>query len=97
MLFYYLKTGIITLQQALDYETLREYVLTVEARDGGTPSLSSTAMVKVNVTDANDNIPIFSQELYQVTLKENIAVNSVVIEVCRFSICFLTLLDLSMR
>ena len=82
-----MKTGIISLHQPLDYETLREYVLTIEARDGGTPSLSSTAAVKINVTDANDNMPNFSQEQYQVTLKENIPVNSMVIEVCSVQSC----------
>ena len=71
----------ISIEQPLDYESLREYVLLIEAQDGGSPPLSSTTMVKVNVTDANDNAPVFSQEIYQATLSEDVPVNSLVIEV----------------
>ena len=57
--------------QPLDYEAAREYVLTVVATDGGTPPLSSTAVVRFNVTDANDNAPIFTQSSYQASVRED--------------------------
>ncbi|MGI6417730.1 MAG: cadherin domain-containing protein [Thermoguttaceae bacterium] len=39
---------------ALDYETISQYVLTVQVADDGTPSLSDTATVTINLADAND-------------------------------------------
>ena len=57
--------------QPLDYESAREFVLTVTATDGGTPPLSNTAVVRFNVTDANDNPPIFTQPSYTASVRED--------------------------
>ena len=48
-------SGEIQLSGSLDAETRDSYLLTVQARDNGFPSLSSTATVAVTVTDVNDN------------------------------------------
>ncbi|XP_075466227.1 protocadherin Fat 1 isoform X4 [Ascaphus truei] len=64
-------TGIIFILQSLDYETAPEYYLTVEATDGGTPPLSDVATVNINVTDVNDNSPIFSQNTYTAVIGED--------------------------
>jgi len=68
--------------RALDYETVREYIITVEARDGGTPSLSSTCVVRVLIVDANDNRPTFTQPNYTAVVREDIAVNTSLLQVC---------------
>lgn len=58
-------TGAITLTQALDFEIMTEYSLTVLASD----SLhQTTGEVKVQVLDANDNAPVFTQASYQVQI-----------------------------
>ncbi|CAL4152665.1 unnamed protein product, partial [Meganyctiphanes norvegica] len=65
------KTGVICIANNLDYEFINQMVLTVTATDGGTPPLSATMLVNVNITDINDNAPIFTQSVYDVTVKEN--------------------------
>lgn len=74
--------GAILLSQSLDYETCRDYFLTVEARDGGTPPLSAITTVNVNVTDVNDNAPVFGCQLYAAVVSEGAATGSSVIQVC---------------
>ncbi|XP_075412906.1 protocadherin Fat 1 isoform X2 [Tenrec ecaudatus] len=75
------KTGAIFILENLDYESSREYYLTVEATDGGTPSLSDVATVSVNVTDVNDNTPMFSQETYAAVVSEDALLEQPVIVV----------------
>jgi hypothetical protein len=53
----------------------------VEASDGGTPSLTGTAVVKIDVADANDNRPIFVQQEYQAVVREDVAVNMGLLQV----------------
>ncbi|XP_038187398.1 protocadherin beta-18-like [Arvicola amphibius] len=43
--------------RALDYETLKTFEFHVGATDQGLPALSSQALVRVHVRDANDNAP----------------------------------------
>ncbi|XP_054574265.1 protocadherin alpha-10-like [Eptesicus fuscus] len=61
----------LVLDSALDREKLSQYQLVVTARDGGSPSLSSTASVSVEVADVNDNAPEFPQPEHTVFVKEN--------------------------
>lgn len=46
-------------------------LVVIEARDQGTPSLSTFATVHVHVTDVNDNAPIFHQSEYRASLSED--------------------------
>ncbi|CAI9732107.1 protocadherin Fat 1 isoform X3 [Octopus vulgaris] len=64
-------TGVLYVNKPLDHELTREYFLTIEARDGGTPSLSNTAVAAINVTDINDCPPHFSQDVYSIRLLES--------------------------
>ncbi|GAB1601746.1 protocadherin Fat 1 isoform X5 [Argonauta hians] len=64
-------TGVLFVNKPLDHELTREYFLTIEARDGGTPSLSNTAVAAINVTDINDCPPHFSQDVYSIRLLES--------------------------
>ncbi|XP_055921654.1 protein dachsous [Eupeodes corollae] len=55
-------TGALTLQAALDYETISEYILIVQALDqssNATERLHSTVTARILVEDANDNGPVF--------------------------------------
>lgn len=65
----------------LDYEASREFSLTVEATDGETPSLSDRAVVSINVTDVNDNSPVFSQTVYAAVVSEDIEPGKAVLTV----------------
>ncbi|XP_074216918.1 protocadherin alpha-10-like [Camelus bactrianus] len=61
----------LVLDSTLDRESVANYELVVTARDGGSPSLSATASVSVDVADVNDNAPTFAQPEYTVFVKEN--------------------------
>ncbi|XP_055449636.1 protocadherin Fat 1 isoform X3 [Psammomys obesus] len=75
------KTGAVFVIENLDYESSHEYYLTVEATDGGTPSLSDVATVNINVTDINDNSPVFSQDTYTTVVSEDAALEQSVITI----------------
>ncbi|XP_041123100.1 protocadherin alpha-8-like isoform X5 [Polyodon spathula] len=61
----------LTLEGALDRESLSEYNITITATDEGTPPLSSSKVISVHVSDVNDNAPLFPQSPLEVYLKEN--------------------------
>ncbi|XP_043924980.1 protocadherin beta-15-like isoform X2 [Protopterus annectens] len=55
----------------LDREKIAEYNITITATDDGSPSLSSTAVIRVQISDVNDNPPLFSKTLYTMQIMEN--------------------------
>lgn len=67
--------------EALDYEASHEYYITVEATDGGSPPLSDIATVNINLTDVNDNKPIFSQDVYTTVISEDAELGKAVLTV----------------
>lgn len=71
----------LVLVKSLDRELVSEYQLTVTAFDGGSPPRSGTLEVHVEVLDANDNSPAFDRDAYEVSIPEDIPLNSVIIEV----------------
>ncbi|XP_004420120.1 PREDICTED: protocadherin gamma-B4 [Ceratotherium simum simum] len=71
----------LVLKMPLDREEKRSYHLILTALDFGDPPLSSTVQIQVLVTDANDNPPVFSQELYRVGLPENVFPGTTVLRV----------------
>lgn len=71
----------LVLRERLDRETEEHHLLVVLAVDGGNPPNTGSLLVNVSVQDANDNVPHFERELYEVTVVENTAPGTVVIEV----------------
>lgn len=61
-------TGEICVTGVLDFETRHVYEIPVVATDSG--GLSSTAIVKVQLEDQNDNVPVFFPVKYNISLKE---------------------------
>ncbi|NWZ57798.1 PCDH7 protein, partial [Haliaeetus albicilla] len=55
----------------LDYEAVRDYNVVIVAVDSGSPSLSSNNSLLVRVGDTNDNPPVFSQAVLEVSFPEN--------------------------
>uniref|UniRef100_A0A8C6JSB2 Protocadherin-16 n=1 Tax=Melopsittacus undulatus TaxID=13146 RepID=A0A8C6JSB2_MELUD len=74
-------TGIITTAAPLDYEKDPQPQLTVLATDRGTPPLSSSAVVRVALQDVNDNEPVFRNNFYNMSLKENTPVGTCFLQV----------------
>eukprot|EP00076_Gallus_gallus_P036392 XP_025001930.1 protocadherin beta-16-like [Gallus gallus] len=71
----------LVLQKPLDREEQRELHLVLTATDGGSPPRSGTAQVRVVVLDANDNMPVFSREVYEVRVAENSPPGQLVVRV----------------
>ncbi|XP_047661156.1 protocadherin beta-16-like [Tachysurus fulvidraco] len=71
----------LVLEKELDREQTKEIDLIFTATDGGSPQRSGTAVIHINVLDANDNTPVFSQSVYKVTLAENAALGAEVVTV----------------
>ncbi|XP_067422644.1 protocadherin gamma-B5-like [Emydura macquarii macquarii] len=71
----------LVLQKPLDRESQRSLHLILTAVDGGEPQRTGTAQVWINVTDANDNPPIFTQGTYKVSVRENAPKGSLVLQV----------------
>ncbi|XP_008292263.1 protocadherin gamma-C3-like [Stegastes partitus] len=69
----------LVLQKVLDREKQSVIRLTLTAVDGGTPAKSGTMTIIVNVLDANDNPPVFSQTLYKATVYENVKLGTSII------------------
>ncbi|KAK5904987.1 hypothetical protein CesoFtcFv8_006498 [Champsocephalus esox] len=64
--------GTLFVNQKTEFDFKNPSILVViEVRDQGTPSLSSTATVEVQVSDVNDNAPIFHQSEYRATVSED--------------------------
>ncbi|XP_060764976.1 protocadherin beta-16-like isoform X7 [Neoarius graeffei] len=75
------KSATLVLEKELDREKQRDMNLILTAFDGGNPPKSGTAVIHVTVLDANDNIPVFSQPVYRVSLAENTPLGTEVIRV----------------
>ncbi|XP_078579310.1 cadherin-23-like isoform X3 [Branchiostoma floridae x Branchiostoma japonicum] len=75
--------GYIYTSAPLDYEMMTGnlYELTVTATDGGNHTLNSTTRVVIEVEDQNDNGPVFNQQEYNVSVREDISAGDTVLRV----------------
>ena len=71
----------ITSNSIFNREAGDQYELRFVCSDQGTPSLTSTADIRVTILDQNDNAPEFSQQTYDVEVKENNPVGLFLIQV----------------
>uniref|UniRef100_A0A3P8YK51 Cadherin domain-containing protein n=1 Tax=Esox lucius TaxID=8010 RepID=A0A3P8YK51_ESOLU len=69
------------LQATLDRETNEQHTLMLTAVDGGTPQKSGTVKIYIEVSDANDNAPVFSSGLYKSSLPEDSPNGTVILTV----------------
>ncbi|XP_030139711.2 protocadherin alpha-2 [Taeniopygia guttata] len=72
------KTGEIHLTAALDFEEVSIFDFRIEARDQGTPPLSSHCSVELEVLDVNDNAPEVWVTSLSVPVSEDASVGTVV-------------------
>ncbi|XP_070090165.1 protocadherin gamma-B2 isoform X19 [Equus caballus] len=71
----------LVLEKSLDREQQSSHLLVLTAMDGGDPVRTSTTQIRIKVTDANDNPPVFSQNVYKVSLRENLPPGTSVLKV----------------
>ena len=64
-------SGWIRLDRTLDHEVTSRYRLNVTAKDRGHMSRTVWKIVTVDVTDVNDNAPVFDNASYQAYIEEN--------------------------
>ncbi|XP_039092096.1 protocadherin gamma-B2 isoform X13 [Hyaena hyaena] len=62
----------LVLKHSLDREEQNLHQLVLTAVDGGDPPQSGTTQIQIQVTDANDNPPVFIQDVYKVSLQEGV-------------------------
>ncbi|XP_063153297.1 protocadherin beta-16-like [Candoia aspera] len=69
------------LAKPLDREVIPQFILILEAVDGGIPRRTGTAQLVIDILDTNDNVPQFEQSVYKVQLMENSHPGSLVAKV----------------
>ncbi|XP_038055182.1 protocadherin-7-like [Patiria miniata] len=65
----------------LDRETRSRYLLTLLAHDGGDPPKTGSVILNVTVQDSNDNAPQFQRSSYTVSIEENAAISTEILQV----------------
>ncbi|XP_017559222.2 protocadherin alpha-3-like [Pygocentrus nattereri] len=68
----------------LDRESKSQYNIIITATDEGTPPLSSSTVITVQVSDVNDNPPRFPEPVINVYVKENSQIGAVIHTVSAF-------------
>ncbi|XP_069812547.1 protocadherin gamma-B2-like [Dendropsophus ebraccatus] len=56
---------------SVDREKVSQYNITIIATDNGSPQLSANKTVQLNISDVNDNPPVFAIKNYVVYIQEN--------------------------
>ena len=76
--FYINSSGCLFTNKSLDREERSNYAFIVMVKDNGTPYLTQTAEIIVDVIDANDETPAFAAPMYQIRITENTLINTTV-------------------
>eukprot|EP00106_Octopus_bimaculoides_P013935 XP_014781377.1 PREDICTED: protocadherin alpha-3-like [Octopus bimaculoides] len=59
----------IVLKESLDREIKDTYLLQVIAKDGGSPAKQGVLNINISIADDNDNPPVFSKPLYNISIQ----------------------------
>ncbi|XP_028816483.1 protocadherin-20 [Denticeps clupeoides] len=73
-------TYLLTTSASLDFEACREYHISVAVRSAQGERLDRRRVIRVEVVDVNDNPPLFNQTRYQISVEENNAPGTVLIQ-----------------
>lgn len=74
-------TGDVLVTGVVDYESQSEYTIVVVATDHGSPPLSSSCTLVIDVLDANDHAPIFTSSVYTVSVNESAVSGTILLQV----------------
>ncbi|NXG15380.1 PCD18 protein, partial [Grallaria varia] len=64
----------------LDRELKSSYELQLTASDKGVPQKSGSSLLKISISDSNDNSPVFEQQSYIIQLLENSPIGTLLID-----------------
>ncbi|XP_037783641.1 cadherin-86C-like [Penaeus monodon] len=68
--------------QLLDYETMTKIEFKLIAQQvSGSAQGTGTTSVRINILDVNDNMPVFTRQLYQAEIFENITAGTSIVKV----------------
>lgn len=74
-------SGAVSTVEVLDRETKDTHVFRVTAVDHGTPRRTAMATLTITVTDTNDHDPVFEQQDYKESIRENLEIGYEVLTV----------------
>ncbi|XP_078621210.1 cadherin EGF LAG seven-pass G-type receptor 2-like [Branchiostoma floridae x Branchiostoma japonicum] len=74
-------SGVVTLTGRLDYEDRSNYNLTITATDNGIPNKTSSVPLFIEVTDVNDNWPMFDRDDYNSSTYRDVPTTEVLVTV----------------
>ncbi|KAB0365705.1 hypothetical protein FD754_009861 [Muntiacus muntjak] len=72
--------GLVKVKKKLDRERVSGYSLLIQAVDSGMPAMSSTATVNIDISDVNDNSPVFTPANATAVIQENKPVGTSVLQ-----------------
>ena len=61
----------LVISEVLDREKVSEYDITLTVKDRGSPPLFDNETITLELLDVNDNVPLFPQSFYKITVMEN--------------------------
>ncbi|KAK3582014.1 hypothetical protein CHS0354_039681 [Potamilus streckersoni] len=74
------QTGLITVEvgAVLDREARSQYILNISATDRGSQPLAGYCVVEINITDINDQAPVFTPASWSASVVENSVIGTIV-------------------
>uniref|UniRef100_A0A3P8TPL9 Protocadherin 18b n=1 Tax=Amphiprion percula TaxID=161767 RepID=A0A3P8TPL9_AMPPE len=70
----------LVVMRELDREVQASYQLQLTASDNGVPPKSGSTLVKISISDSNDNSPAFDEQAYIINLLENSPLGTLIID-----------------
>ena len=77
-------TGVVTVANEIDRESVSMFDLRVRARDLGQPEQRRTTIIPITVSDINDHSPVFNPAAYSAQVREDVSVNTEIFTVFAF-------------
>lgn len=71
----------LVLEAKLDREVKDKYNVVIIAKDGGNPVKIGAMSVNITVTDVNDNAPVFTDNNYNITVRENVTIGTTILTI----------------
>ena len=69
-------TGIISIADYIDYELDQNFELQVQVVDLGIPQFTATTTINILIADKNDNTPVFSDNIFHVSVPEDLTIDT---------------------